>query len=184
MDCYAQKLAALVASSEDVQWALFYIAEDMTEFTVRSNSNDESSQRVPLSKYAGFVASLDPQLQIFIFESILCNEIFWALRRKFYRMLFARVVDPNLDAMEPRYFVENPEYVGEVEDHEAFIRTRLADAISSSGFAADGLFAALQAAASDYQRKFLGKLWFGVASYDSRSAGPFAPAFAPGSHRP
>jgi hypothetical protein len=61
-DCFAQKLAVLEASAEDVQWALFYISEDMSDFTVRTDSYDESSQRVPLSKYSGFITTLDIQL--------------------------------------------------------------------------------------------------------------------------
>ena len=152
-DCFAQKLAVLEASAEDVQWALFYISEDMSDFTVRTDSYDESSQRVPLSKYSGFITTLDIQLQTFIFESILCNEIFWPLRRKFYRMMSPVLFAPDPEDPLNTRKVPNEDYVGEVEDHEAFIRTRLTNAIASTSFAADALFAALQSAASDYQRR-------------------------------
>jgi hypothetical protein len=170
-DCFAQKLAVLEASGEDVQWALSYISEDTSDFTVRTDSYDESSQRVPLSKYSGFITSLDIQLQTFVFESILCNEIFWSLRRKFYSMMFPRVPDPNPDVQGPRYFVENPDYVGEVGDFHTFIRTRLADAIASSGYATDALFAALQSAASDYQRRFTDTFGTALSRNTAASAG-------------
>jgi hypothetical protein len=172
-DCFAEKLTVLEASAQDVQWALFYIAEDMTDFTVRSDSLDESSQRVPLSKYSEFIASLDVQLQSFVFESILCNELFSPLRRKFDRMMSPVRFTPHPEDPSKFSKVPNEDYVGEVGDGDTFIRTRLTNAIASTGFATDALLAALQSAASDYQRRFTDTFGAAPAGNANTPAGHF-----------
>ena len=131
-DCFAQKLAVLEASAEDVQWALFYslrICRTSPSAPILM-TNPHSECHCPA--HSGFITTLDIQLQTFIFESILCNEIFWPLRRKFYRMMSPVLFAPDPEDPLNIRKVPNEDYVGEVEDHEAFIRTRLTNAIAST----------------------------------------------------
>ena len=180
---YADKLASLMVHEDivhdediayqhhesDVQWALCYAVEGLPDFTVRCDNPNESSQRIPLTQCAEFVLSLPPKAQSFVFESVPCHEMYYQLYRKALRRTQETLlrVDP-----ETGHFISinNDEYEHPYDMN--FIHASIKNAIMDGEVPPEIAYQSLQAAASDYLRRFresLGETLSGEGPFQDRS---------------
>lgn len=171
---YANKLASLTVHGDsdyqhhesDIQYALCYAIEGLPDFTVRCDSSDESSQRIPLLQCAEFILSLEPKAQFLVFASVLCHEMYYQLYREALRKTQPQLIRVDTETGKLSC-IENDEY--EHPDEGGFIHASIKNAIMSSEVPPEIAYEALQAAASDYLRRFKEKV--GAASQEEESHG-------------
>jgi hypothetical protein len=162
---YAAKLASLMVHEDmfhdediayqhhesDVQWALGYAVEGLRDFTVRCDTSNAASQRVPLRQCTDFINSLSPKAQSFVFASVLCHEMYYQLYRKALRKTQETLfrVDP-----ETEHFISinNDEYEHPYDAN--FIHGNIKNAIMDSEVPPEIAYQSVLAAASDYLRRF------------------------------
>jgi len=71
---FANKLAGLAQCGIEVQGALSFVVEELTDFTTELDSSEFPAQRMPLSICADFILGLRPEVQRFVFEAVRCQE--------------------------------------------------------------------------------------------------------------
>jgi hypothetical protein len=150
-EAYAEILARLVLCGNEVQGALSFAYGEVAQFTVCSELA-EQAQREPLSKCAVVICRLEPKVWKFVFESVLCEELFSALYRKFLRMTFPRILTLDSKTRE-KVFVENDEYLPSNSEEE-FIPENLRKAIRCIEVKPELLYQIMQSAASNYLHEF------------------------------
>ncbi len=155
-ELYASRLASLMVHGEqlhesDIQWALCYAVEGLPDFTVRCDQPDESSQRVPLSRCADYISSLEPKAQAIVFASVLCHEMYYQLYRKAVRKTQEILIRDNPETGD---FIRtaNDEYEHPYDTD--FIRESIKNEILCDAVPPEIAFDSLWAAASEYLRRF------------------------------
>src|ERR1017187_6571685 len=150
-EAYAEILARLVLCGNEVQGALSFAYGEVAQFTVCSELA-EQAQREPLSKCAVVICRLEPKVWKFVFESVLCEELFSALFRKLLRMTFPRILTLDSKTRE-KVFVENDEYLPSNSEEE-FIPENLRKALRCIEVKPELLYQIMQSAASNYLHEF------------------------------
>jgi hypothetical protein len=145
------------------------------KFTLRIDTGD-SDQSVPLSSCAEQLRSLSPEVLQFVFEAVLCGELYFPL----YKRLERKTVESFIrftPAGEPNEITPNPEYPDfesfknsvEVDEDEGqddynellgdwvtnrFIRLKMLEVFLESQIAHEFLFESLNTAAEGYRKQF------------------------------
>jgi hypothetical protein len=154
-------LARLVLCGNEVQWALSFVYGELGDFTV-CEELAERVQREPLSVCANFICRLEPKVREFVFESVLCHELFGAFYRKFLRMTFPTL--PTRDSDTGRIvLVANDEYLP-ANDKDEFMQESLRKAMLNIGVRPEVLYQTMQSANSNYLHEFANTHGAGASS--------------------
>jgi hypothetical protein len=72
---FAEKIAELAMFGVEVQNALSFVVEEPSNFTTELKIENETSERISLSKSSEFILSLAWEVQGFVFEAVRCQEM-------------------------------------------------------------------------------------------------------------